>query len=96
MYKQTNKTGGIMSIHSKYFCLGCEKVNACSCGTTTYIFQFSHKLRPPTKGSKVKWRKFLKDCPQFCNCVGPGLQEEFGNFLKSKGLNNDTRTNKTN
>jgi len=72
-----------MSIHSKYFCLGCKKVNACSCGTDKNIFIFSHKLRPPTTNNKVKWRQFFDDCPQFANCVPPSLHDDFVDFVRS-------------
>lgn len=66
---------------SKIYCLRCEKFNACSCGKIDKKFSFSNKLRPPATKNKVKFRKFLDDCPQFANCVTEELQSDFRDLL---------------
>lgn len=45
-------------------------------------FIYSDKLRVPSTKNKVKFRKFLDDCPQFVNCVPEDLQEDFRNLLR--------------
>jgi len=70
------------------------QANLCKCETTTekrfYAFEFSHKLRPPTKKNNVKWRTFLDDCPQFINCLPAYLFDDFNTFLKSIGFKKDS------
>lgn len=73
------KPPGVMQ---KTFCLNCEKVNACSCGTNEYTFRFYHKLRPPKTKNKVVFRKFLRDCPEFANLVPDYLKPMFRDLLR--------------
>jgi len=74
--------------HHKTYCLGCEQTNACKCGTTEKQFVFSDKLRPPTHTrNKVRWRTFLRICPQFGNCVPEHLDGLFLAFLKKLSHN---------
>ena len=66
-----------------YYCLRCERPKNCKCGTNDMWFEYSHKLRPPlTTKNKVKFRKFLDDCPIFVNCVPDELKEDFRNLLR--------------
>jgi len=65
----------------KTYCLKCEKINSCSCGTQEFLFTFSDKLRPPKTKNKAKFRKFLMDCPQFVNCVPEELMPRFKELL---------------
>lgn len=70
-------------VHYKIFCLNCFQTNACKCGTVEYTFPFSYKLRPPSDiTKKVKWRKFIQDCPAFINLVQPELSQKFNEFLE--------------
>lgn len=71
-------TGG----QPKSYCLECEKVNACSCGNDDNTFYFYHKLRPPKTSNKVRFREFLRVCPQFVNGVPEHLHQKFRNLLK--------------
>jgi len=66
-----------------YYCLRCEHPNNCKCEDKSKTFRYSHKLRVPTSTkNKVKFRKFLDDCPIFANCVPDELQEDFRNLLR--------------
>lgn len=71
---------------SKVYCLGCEKTNACSCGTDEKHFTFSHQVRPPTSTvNKARFREFLRSCPIFVNMVPPELYEDFRQLLIKVG-----------
>lgn len=77
----------------KTYCFGCEKTNACSCGTTDKQFTFTHKLRPPknTK-NKERFRTFLDNCPEFFNMVLPE-QRKYAIALLKKVKYYEKRTN---
>lgn len=66
----------------KYYCLKCRRTNNCLCGTTEFRFTISPKLRVPSTKNKVKFRKFLDDCPQFPNCVPDELKPMFLELLR--------------
>lgn len=65
-----------------YYCLNCNVQNNCKCGTDEYRFRISGKLRVPSIKNKVKFRKFLDDCPIFPNCVPDNLKPLFVKLLK--------------
>jgi len=67
----------------KYYCLKCNKINACECGNKDNLFSFSHKLRPPkTLKNKQVWRTFINSCPQFINMIPLRLLPKMQNLLK--------------
>lgn len=75
----------------KTFCLGCLKANdKCKCTNKRKTFTYSHKLRVPSINNKVRFRKFLDDCPEFVNCVSDDLKEEFRSLLRTMKYFNKT------
>ena len=54
----------------------------CKCGETSNMFEYSSKLRVPKIKNKVKFRKFLKDCPIFVNMIEEHQQEKFRTLLR--------------
>lgn len=64
-----------------YYCLRCNSQNNCKCDNDFNRFQISSKLRIPDIKNKVKFRKFLYDCPQFPNCVPDNLKPMFKQLL---------------
>jgi hypothetical protein len=68
----------------KTYCLKCERPNmGCKCPDNSFTFDHSHKLRVPlTTKNKVVFRKFLKDCPTFVNCIPDELKPYFRDFLR--------------
>lgn len=66
----------------KVYCLRCEAFDSgCKCGKVDKQFRYSHKLRVPSTKNKVKFRKFLDDCPQFVNCVSVEQRKDFRKLL---------------
>ena len=76
----------------KYYCLRCKKPNmGCKCKNKDMQFSYSHKLRVPTSTkNKVKFRKFLDDCPIFVNMVSEEQQEAFLELLREVKYFNKT------
>lgn len=67
--------------HLTTYCLEHRKPK-CNC-KGSLKFRYSSKLRPPENtGNKVKFRKFLEECPTFVNCVPDELKEEFLGLLR--------------
>lgn len=71
----------------------------CKCKDKSAKFVYSYKLRPPllTK-NKVKFRKFLDDCPTFVNMVSDDQQVMFLDLLRevkyfNKSINGRDWTN---
>ena len=54
----------------------------CKCNNSDFRFRISDKLRVPSTSNKVRFRKFLDDCPIFPNCVPPHLENDFKNLLR--------------
>ncbi len=65
------------------YCLKCERPGTCKCNNDNYRFRYSYKLRPPLSlKNRVKFRKFLDDCPIFANCVSEEQRSMFLDLLR--------------
>jgi hypothetical protein len=70
----------------------------CKCHNKNMTFEISDKLRPPSTKNKVKFRKFLDDCPIFVNMVKDHQREQFLELLRkvkyfNKAINDREWTN---
>lgn len=73
-----------------YYCLKCNSQNNCKCDYDFHRFSLSYKVRVPDIKNKVKFRKFLDDCPIFPNCVPDGLKPMFRQLLADMKYFNKT------
>ena len=77
----------------KYYCLKhntTTRGTCTKCGHDNNQFSLSPKLRPPKIDNKVKFRKFLDDCPIFVNMVREHQKEAFINLLRKVKYFNKT------
>lgn len=73
---------GMKSV-ANYYCIKCETTNACKCGNRDNIFQFSTRVRPPKNtDNKARFRQFLRDCPEFTNCITEEQRPLFLDLLR--------------
>lgn len=70
-------------MYLKWYCLRCERPNNCNCVDKTKEFYHSPKCRAPLNTrNKERFRRFLRSCPIFVNCVPEELYEDFRNLLR--------------